>query len=56
MSLSGSFEKRMNELVDIMAHGKSRDDYYRHNMRVVMLYFFEQCLYGKKPASELKND
>jgi hypothetical protein len=56
MSLSGDFEKRMNELVNIMVREKSHDDYYRHSMRVVMLYFFEQCLYGKKPASETKND
>ena len=55
-SLSGSFEKKMNELVDVMAQGKSRDDYYRHNMRLVMLYFFEQCLYGMKPTSEVSND
>jgi hypothetical protein len=56
ISLSGNFEKKMNDLVEMMAQGKSRDDYYRHNMRVVMLYFFEQCLYGMKPASEVNND
>lgn len=55
-SLSGSFEKKINDLVDTMAQGKSRDDYYRHNMRVVMLYFFEQCLFGIKTASEVNND
>lgn len=51
-SLSGSFEKRMRELVNIMAQEKCDDDYYMYNMRIVMLYFFEQCLYGQKPASE----
>ncbi len=55
-SLSGSFETKMNELVNIMAQEKRDDDYYKHNMRVVMLYFFEQCLYGKKPDSEMNND
>jgi len=55
-SLSGSFEKKMNDLVVVMAQGKSRDDYYSQNMRTVMLYFFEQCLYGKKPGSEVSND
>ncbi|WP_417550877.1 hypothetical protein [Methylophaga sp.] len=55
-SLSGSFEKRLNELVVIMSQGKSQDDYYRHNMRMVMLYFFEQCLFGLKPDSEINND
>lgn len=56
ISLSGSFEQRLNELVKIMAQGKVRDDYYSHNMRLVMLYFFEQCLFGLKPDSELIND
>jgi len=55
-SLSGTFEKKMDTLVTAMAQGKSRDDYYNNNMRAVMLYFFEQCLYGKKSASELSND
>lgn len=51
-SLSGSFEKRLSELVKIMSQGKTQDDYYSHNMRIVMVYFFEQCLFGKKPKSE----
>jgi len=55
-SLSGSFEVRLNELVKIMSQGKCRDDYYSHHMRVVMLYFFEQCLFGLKPNSEIVND
>jgi hypothetical protein len=54
--LSGSFECKMNSLVEIMGQNKVvQDDYYRHNMRIVMLYFFEQCLYGKKPSSETIN-
>lgn len=52
-SLSGGFEKKLNELVNIMSQGKIKDDYYIHNMRIVMLYFFEQCLFGKKPKSEV---
>lgn len=51
-SLSGSFEKRLAELVNIMSQGKKQDDYYSHNMRIVMVYFFEQCLFGRKPKSE----
>ncbi len=51
-SLSGSFEKRLSELVNIMSQGKTQDDYYNHNLRIVMVYFFEQCLFGKKPKSE----
>jgi len=56
ISLSGSFEVRLNELVQIISQGKCRDDYYSHHMRVVMLYFFEQCLFGLKPSSETAND
>ena len=56
LSLSGDFECRLAELVSVMAKDKVRDDYYAHNMRVVMLYFFEQCLYGKKPSSEVSCD
>ncbi|WP_163832263.1 hypothetical protein [Spartinivicinus ruber] len=52
-SLSGKFEKRLDELVKIMCQSKSIDDYYSHNMRIVMVYFFEQCLFGKKPKSEV---
>lgn len=56
LSLTGAFEARMNELVGLFAQDKSTDDFYRLNMRVVMLYFFEQCLYGIKPESETSND
>ncbi|MCI5224813.1 MAG: hypothetical protein D3924_19635 [Candidatus Electrothrix sp. AR4] len=56
MSLSGNFEQKMNTLVEMMAQSKVQDDYYRYNMRMVMLYFFEQCLFGKKPTSEVYND
>lgn len=52
-SLSGSFEQKFNVLVDNMCQRKSQDDYYTYNMRIVMLYFFEQCLFGKKPKSEV---
>src|SRR5690606_19328738 len=52
-SLSGSFEKRLVRLVNILSQGKSQDDYYSYNMRIVMFYFFEQCLFGKKPKSEV---
>ena len=54
LSFSGTFEYKFNKLVETMAQGKLMDDYYVHNMRMVMLYFFEQCLYGKKPNTELK--
>lgn len=52
-SLSGSFEKRLSRLVNIMCQEKLGDDYYSYNMRIVMVYFFEQCLFGRKPESEV---
>lgn len=55
MGFTGSFENKLQHLVELMAQSKFGDDYYRYNMRVVMIYFFEQCLIGQKPASE-KND
>lgn len=56
ISLSGSFEYRLSKLVEMMAQGKSQDDYYVYYMRIVMLYFFEQCLYGNKPSTEVGGD
>lgn len=52
-SLTGSFEKKLTELVNILSQAKNQDDYYRYYMRIVMIYFFEQCLFGKKPKSEV---
>lgn len=54
-SLTGSFEKKFNDMVSILAQEKTSDDFYSHNLRVVLLYFFEQCLYGAKPKSEIEN-
>lgn len=54
-ALSGSFEERLVTLVENMAQEKNEDDFYKCNMRIVMLYFFEQCLYGQKPSSEVSN-
>lgn len=53
LSLSGSFEKRLSDLVDIMSQEKHSDDFYSHNMRIVMVYFFEQCLFGIKSKAEV---
>ena len=56
LSLTGTFEMKMNELVNILAQDKSSDDFYKLNMRIVMLYFFEQCLFGIKSNMERKSD
>lgn len=54
--LTGTFETKLNVLVDTLCKEKVNDDFYRMNMRVVMIYFFEQCLYGVKTKMELSND
>lgn len=56
LGLSGSFESKLNTMVEVLCGGKKNDDLYRMNMRVVMIYFFEQCLYGIKTRSEVAND
>jgi hypothetical protein len=55
-SLSGTFEQKMYGLVNTMSAEKNNDDFYKHNMRLVMLYFFEQCLYGIKANQEVSHD
>ena len=56
MGLAGSFEEKINVLVEVLSGNKKCDDFYKFNMRIVMIYFFEQCLYGIKSELEIKND
>lgn len=56
VALSGNFESKLASMVNMLSYDKSNDDYYTHNMRVVLIYFFEQCLYGIKSKSEINND
>ena len=56
IALSGSFEAKLVQLANILAQNKSIDDFYMYNLRVVLIYFFEQCLFGIKSKSEVLND
>jgi hypothetical protein len=56
ISLSGSFEAKLIHLANTLAQNKSVDDFYMFNLRVVLIYFFEQCLFGIKSKSEVVND
>ena len=50
--VSGTFEERFGLMVRNLSKDKVVDDYYTHYMRVVLIYFFEQCLFGKKVEEE----
>lgn len=52
-SLAGSFEEKLNTMVNIMSQRNSSDDCYSGSMRIVIIYFFEQCLFGLRPSSEV---
>jgi hypothetical protein len=54
ISLSGTFETKLNNLTIGLAQNKSQDDFYVHFLRIVLIYFFEQCLFGAKSTSELE--
>lgn len=51
---SGTFEERLALMVKSLSGDKFVDDYYTHYLRVVLIYFFEQCLFGKKVEGEKK--
>jgi len=54
-SLSGGFLERLKMLSEILAPDSINDDFYIYHVRIVTIYFFEQCLYGKKSKMELEN-
>lgn len=56
LSLSGTFELKLATMVETLCGAKKNDDLYYMNMRVLMVYFFEQCLYGAKTEAEIGND
>lgn len=51
-SLSGSFSERLSVMTDRLCSNKKNDDYYRGSVRVLLIYFFEQCLFGRKTEQE----
>lgn len=53
--LSGEFLGRFEFMIKELSGEKFSDDIYVSNLRVVLIYFFEQCLFGKRTANELAN-
>jgi hypothetical protein len=54
-SLRGNFIQKLSSLVSILSQGRENDDYYQSHVRIIIFYFFEQCLIGKKTESELNH-
>jgi len=50
--LSGCFRERLDYLIERYSEKYPHDDAYRFHVQVVLLYFFEQCLVGKKTQGE----
>ena len=46
------FPNTLNQLTEIYCERHKNDDIYRFYVRVVLIYFFEQCLIGKKTEEE----
>lgn len=49
---SGTFSQKLDNLTEYYSKKYEKDDLYVFNVRVVLLYFFEQCLIGKKTTAE----
>lgn len=52
MNTSGDFEARLSSTIKTLSESKYEDDFYLENLRKIVLYFFEQCLFGRKTDSE----
>lgn len=50
--LIGNFKTRLSNLIDEFTANNKNDDLYVFFVRVVLIYFFEICVIGKKPESE----
>lgn len=51
--LGGAFDEKIDSMVKILSKEKENDDYYTNHMRVLIIYFFEQCLFGLKAEGEV---
>jgi len=54
MSSSGSFSQKLKNMNDVLSGSKNNDEYYCLHLRIVLIYFFEQCLFGQKTSAELQ--
>lgn len=52
LSYNGSCKERLTNMTDVYAGKRKGDDLYKKMIRVVLVYFFEQCLIGKKTTKE----
>lgn len=52
MEVAGTFEEKFKLMVNLLSGEKKTDEYYKYHMRIVLLYFFEQCLFGIKTNEE----
>ena len=50
---AGSFEEKFELMLNNFLGDQIGDDYYKFHMRVVLIYFFEQCLFGLKTREEI---
>lgn len=49
---SGDFKARFENLAEEFSKNNKGDDYYCFFVRIVLFYFFETCVIGKRPESE----
>ncbi|MHB8879967.1 MAG: hypothetical protein ACYC69_00495 [Thermodesulfovibrionales bacterium] len=50
--LSGNLKDRLESLTEQFSERNKNDDYYIFFVRVVLIYFFEICVIGRRPESE----
>ncbi len=50
--MAGDFKQRLGALIEQFSERNKSDDYYVFFVRVVLIYFFESCVIGKRPESE----
>lgn len=49
---SRDFKSTMDTMTDIYSEKYPKDDLYKYYVRLVLIYFFEQCLIGEKSVEE----
>ncbi len=52
LGLSGDFSNKIQIMCETLCGVKINDDIYCYHMRAVVVYFFEQCLFGIKTPAE----
>jgi len=52
LGLSGDFSNKIKVMCETLCGVKINDDIYYYHIRAVVVYFFEQCLFGVKSPAE----